>query len=63
MPTLKTRKNWVRVKLDCQYFFEANPSYRADPIAKREYWLNYTDDLSRCGLITQEQRDNWSSPW
>jgi hypothetical protein len=62
--TAKVRFNWVKVKLACQRHFEANESYfLGDAIAKREYWLIFTDDLSRCGLISQDNRDNWSSPW
>ena len=62
--TTTPRKNWTQVKLDCQAVFQDNPSYyRGDSIAKREYWLNYTDDLSRSGEITQKQRDQWSCPF
>lgn len=55
--------NWVRVKLACQKDFERFPQFRGDSIAKREYWLNLTDELSRAGLITQNQRDTWSCPF
>lgn len=59
----KVRYNWVRVKLACQRHFESDSTFLGDSIAKREFWLNFTDDLSRCGLITQHQRDTWSCPW
>lgn len=62
--TAKVRFNWVKVKLACQHHFQANESYfLGDNIAKREYWLNLTDELSRAGLISQDNRDNWSCPW
>lgn len=60
----KVRFNWVKVKLACQHVHEAHPAYYAgDNIAKREQWLCFTDDLSRAGLISQDNRDNWSCPW
>jgi hypothetical protein len=60
----KVHYNWVKVKLACKQHFQANEStYLGDSIAQREYWLNFTDDLSRCGLITQHQRDTWSCPF
>ena len=36
--------------------------YRGDRIAQHESWLNFCDLLNDEGRITQEQRDNWSSP-
>ena len=36
--------------------------YRGDYIAQHESWLNFCDTLNEDGLITQHQRDNWSSP-
>jgi hypothetical protein len=43
---MKFRYNWVRVKLACQRHFEANESYfLGDSIAKREFWLSFTDEL------------------
>jgi hypothetical protein len=61
---MKFRYNWVKVKLACQRHFEANESYfLGDSIAKREFWLSFTDELTSSGLISQDNRDNWSSPW
>ena len=40
-----------------------NPTWRGDTIAKREEWNTFTDDLSREGYITQNQRDNWTNPF
>ena len=62
--TAKVRLNWFQVKFNCQRAHELNPDYFAgDSIAKREDLLDYTDHLSRSGLITQANRDNWSCPW
>ena len=36
--------------------------YRGDLIAQHEAWLNFVDTLNEDGLITQWQRDNWTSP-
>ena len=64
MSYAKFRVSQVSIKLDCQRHFEANPDYfSGDKIAQREHWLNYTDELSRCGLISQHNRDNWSCPF
>jgi hypothetical protein len=54
---------WNQVKLLCLDYFEREKSFQGDAIAQREFWLTATDDLSRCGLITQQQRDNWSCPF
>jgi len=37
-------------------------SYRGDKIAQREAWLNFLNTLCEDKLITQHQRDNWSTP-
>lgn len=36
--------------------------YRGDKIAQREAWLNFLDSLCEDKLITQHQRDTWTSP-
>lgn len=64
---MKVRMNHLKVKMDCLRFFKSTPSlwafYRDDATAQREYWLNYTDDLRRAGLISQHNRDHWSCPF
>lgn len=41
--------------------------YEADGVkdifARREAWNNWTDGLHQDGHITDEQVDNWVSPW
>ena len=36
--------------------------YRGDRIAQHEAWLNFVDTLCEDKLITQRQRDTWTSP-
>lgn len=36
--------------------------YRGDRIMQHEAWLNFVDMLCEDKLITQKQRDTWSSP-
>lgn len=36
--------------------------YRGDRIAQHEAWLNFIDGLCEDKLITQKQRDTWTSP-
>ena len=36
---------------------------RADSIAKREEWNNWTDSLCKDGLITLKQYENWGQPF
>lgn len=36
--------------------------YRGDKIAQREAWLNFLDSLCKDKLITQHQRDTWTTP-
>ena len=36
---------------------------RADPIAKREEWNNFTDRLCKEGDITLNQYENWDQPF
>ena len=36
--------------------------YRGDKIAQRVAWFGFVDGLTIEGLITQCQRDTWSSP-
>ena len=50
------RYNW-------KVFTKQNPQWRGDTIAKREERNCFTDDLSREGYITQNQRDNWTNPF
>jgi len=60
----KVRFNHLKVRFMCRDHFRANPeTYRGDSIAQREYWLNLTDELSRAGLISQDNRDHWSCPF
>jgi hypothetical protein len=54
---------WHQLRQQCLEHFAEEKSYNGDSVAKREFWLTATDDLSRCGLITQQQRDNWSCPF
>ena len=55
--------SWYHVRLLCLDHFNEEKSYEGNAIAQREFWLNATDDLCRCGLITQQQRDTWSNPF
>lgn len=36
---------------------------RADPIAKRTEWNDWTDSLCKDNLITDKQYDSWSNPF
>ena len=36
---------------------------RADPIAKRTEWNDWTDSLCKDGLITLKQYENWGQPF
>jgi len=60
----KFRVNHLTVKMDCRrYFSEHREMFRGDAPMQREYWLTYTDELCRAGLISQHQRDTWSCPF
>jgi len=54
---------WHQLRHQCLEHFKQEPSYDGDSVARREFWHQVSDDLSRCGLITQKQRDNWSCPF
>jgi hypothetical protein len=54
---------WHQLRQQCLDYFKEESSYQGDAAAKREFWIIATDDLSRCGLITQRQRDTWSCPF
>lgn len=54
---------WHQLRQQCLDHFREESSYDGDSPARREFWLNACDDLSRIGLITQRQRDNWSCPF
>lgn len=54
---------WHQLRQQCLEHFAEESSYDGDSDARREFWLEVSDDLSRCGLITQRQRDSWTCPF
>lgn len=55
---------WHQLRQQCiEHFKEEASLYEGDAAARREFWLQVSDDLSRIGLITQQQRDTWTCPF
>ena len=36
---------------------------KADAVARREAWNNFTDSLCKDGMISDRQYDTWSNPF